>query len=210
MLAVWQRETTGRGQFIDVSIHEATAMTQIHASVEAAWQGESPGRRPSDLLPAKDGWASVGLAMGVGADTWPSVCRMMDRPDLIDDPRFVNSAMRREHREALNEIVSDWVRGQPKEEVYHRLQSVRSIAGYVATTADLYASRQLAERGFFQEIEHPVAGRARYPGPPFRVGDSNWVQERAPLAGEHTAMVLDDLLGLSADDIDRVNGTKTV
>ncbi len=186
MAALWQRDRTGLGQFIDVSLQEATAITQIHASIEATWQGTNLQRRPSVLQQAKDGWASVGLEMGVAPETWPRVCAMLGRPELVDDPRFASSAARREHREAVAEIVEGWVREQPKEAVYHELQRLRSIAGYVATAADLYASAQLAARGFFQEIDHPVAGRAHYPGLPFRIGDAPTSTGRAPLLGEDT------------------------
>ncbi len=203
LAALWQRDASGEGQFIDVSIHEATVMTQIHASVLAAWGDEDVERRTSDLLEAKDGWVSAGLAMGVAADTWPAVCRMMGRPDLIDDSRFATSAVRRDNRDALNVIVGEWVRGQPKEEVYHLLQGLRSIAGYVATTADLYGSRQLNERVFFQEIDHPVAGVVRYPGLPFRIGDAAWPVERAPLLGEHNHDVYAAELGYSAEELVR-------
>jgi len=190
MAAIWQRDVTGVGQHIDVSIQEATAISQIHASAEATWLGTNLQRRPSVLLEAADGWASVGLEMGVAADTWAGVCAMLERPELVDDPRFASSAARRENREALEGFVRDWVRQQPKEQIYHKLQALRSIAGYVATAEDLHRSEQLETRGFFAEVEHPVAGVARYPTLPFRVGDTPSVSGRAPLLGEHTAAVL--------------------
>src|SRR5262249_56273175 len=121
----------------------------------------------TELVEARDGWVSTGLEMGVSPETWPRVCALLGRPELAADPRFATSAARRDHREALKDVVRDWVRGQDKEDVYHLLQGLRSIAGYVATTADLYRARQLVSRGFFQEIDHAVAGRARYPGLPF-------------------------------------------
>jgi CoA:oxalate CoA-transferase len=204
MAAIWQRDATGAGQYIDISLQEATALTQIHASNLATWHGETLTRRSSGLVEAKDGWVSPGLEMGVAADIWPRVCAMIGRPELADDPRFATTAARRENREALNEIVQEWVRDQPKEQIYHLLQGLRSIAGYVATAADLYHSRQLAERGFFQEIDHPVAGTARYPGAPFRVGDAPWTTNRAPLLGEHNETVYCDELDYARDDLVRL------
>jgi crotonobetainyl-CoA:carnitine CoA-transferase CaiB-like acyl-CoA transferase len=142
--------------------------------------------------------------MGVSADIWPRVCEIIDHPELATDPRFATTMARRDNRDALNDVVRDWVRGQPKEEVYHLLQSLRSIAGYVATTADLAASRQLRERGFFQEIDHPLAGPATYPGIPFTVGDAAMVRGRAPLLGEHNRSVYCDELGYSPEDLVRL------
>ena len=56
---------------------------------------------------------------------------------------------------------------------------------------DLLTSPQLDSRGFIQRIDHPVAGEAAYPGPPWWIGPDGWSHERAPLLGEHTAEVLD-------------------
>jgi CoA:oxalate CoA-transferase len=204
MAAIWQRDATGEGQRIDISIQEATALSQIHGSIHAAWQGQPPPRRPSVLLEAADGWVSVGLEMGVAADIWPKICAMIGRPELADDPRFATTIARRENRQAMNEAVEDWVRAQPKEQVYHQLQALRSIAGHVATTADLYHTEQLLVRGYFQEIDHPVAGMVRYPGLPFQVGDTANVTGRAPLLGEHNETVYVDELGLTRDDLVRL------
>jgi crotonobetainyl-CoA:carnitine CoA-transferase CaiB-like acyl-CoA transferase len=202
--AIWQRDGTGEGQFIDVSIQETAAFTQIHSSILAAFHGESPIRRPNTMIAAKDGWVSLGLEMGVAADIWPQICDLIGRPDLADDPRFATAAHRRENREALNEIMESWVRSQSKEEIYHRLQAMRTIAGYVATVEDLYANAQLQSRGFFTEVDHPVAGPARYPGVPFRIGDAPAIQGRAPLLGEQTESVYAGELGMAGQDIVRL------
>lgn len=204
MAAIWQRDSTGEGQVIDISIQETVAFTQIHSSVHAGYTGEMTLRRPSVLMEAADGYISLGLEMGVPPDIWPQVCGLIGRPDLAEDPRFSTTAYRRENRDALNEIMADWVRRQPKEALYHKLQSMRTIAGYIATVEDLYANAQLNSRAFFREIEHPVAGTARYPGLPFRVGESQPVEGRAPLLSEHTAPVLGAYAGVAADDAARL------
>jgi crotonobetainyl-CoA:carnitine CoA-transferase CaiB-like acyl-CoA transferase len=204
MAAIWQRDTTGEGQSIDISIQETAAFTQIHSSILAAFHDEPSPRRPNTMIEAKDGWVSLGLEMGVAADIWPQICALIGRPDLADDPRFSTTAHRRENREALNQIMADWVCGQSKEAIYHQLQAMRTIAGFVATVEDLYANVQLRSRDYFTEIDHPVAGSAGYPGLPFRVGDAPATTERAPLLGEHTRAILTDTLQMTADDIVRL------
>ena len=202
--AIWQRDATGEGQSIDISIQETAAFTQIHSSILAAFQGEPSPRRPNTMIRAKDGWVSLGLEMGVAADIWPQICELIGRPDLADDPRFSTTAHRRENRAALNEVMEAWVRDQSKEEIYHRLQGMRTIAGYVATVEDLYANAQLHSRGFFAEIDHPITGPVCYPGLPFRVGDAPVAAGRAPLLGEHTRSICTDELGMVADDLVRL------
>jgi crotonobetainyl-CoA:carnitine CoA-transferase CaiB-like acyl-CoA transferase len=201
LAAIWQRDSTGEGQEIEVSIHEATAVSQIHSSVLAAWHGTSSTRQPSVLLEAADGWASIGLEMGVSADTWPRLCALMQRPELADDPRFATAAMRRDNRETVLNLVREWVRGQPKETVYHQLQALRSIAGYVATVEDLYHSQQLKERGFLRTVEHPVAASASYPGPPFHLPGMRVPLRRAPLLGEQNETLYCGELGLTLEDL---------
>jgi crotonobetainyl-CoA:carnitine CoA-transferase CaiB-like acyl-CoA transferase len=204
MAALWQRDATGQGQQIDVSIQEVTAFTQIHCSIHAAWNGETPLRRPSALVEARDGWVSLGLEMGVAADIWPRFCELIDRPDLAEDERFATAPARRENRDAFNEVVEDWVHGQSKEEVYHRLQAMRTIAGYVATVEDLFANAHLQSRGFFREIDHPATGPLLYPGLPFAIGEMRSVDGRAPLLGEHNEAIYIDELGYSAAELVRL------
>lgn len=200
MAAVWQRDQTGDGQFIDISIQEATAFTQIHCSIQAAYLGESPSRRPNTMSAASDGWVSLGLEMGVAADIWPRICDLIGRPDLATDPRFSSTIGRRENRDALNDALSGWVAGQSKEQVYHRLQSMRTIAGYVATVEDLFANEHLHARRFFQEVDHPVAGALRYPRLPFSIGEEHGLNGRAPLLGEHNDLVFGGGYSQSAVD----------
>ena len=111
--------------------------------------------------------------------------REIGRPDLVDDRRFASGAGRRDHRDALKDVVREWVRGQNKEEIYHLLQGMRTIAGYVATAADLYGAAHLQSRGFFIEIDHPdrAGPLSRSPLPHRRRAAETG---RAPLLGEHT------------------------
>src|SRR5262249_61287094 len=122
-------------------------------------------------------------AAGAGREPGRRVGELLGRPDLVGDPRFASSAARRDHRVALTQVVGEWVRGQAKEDVYHLLQGLRSIAGYVATAADVYRSRQLEARRFYAEIDHPVAGRARFPRLPLPLRDAPRQTERAALLG---------------------------
>ncbi len=74
----------------------------------------------------------------------------------------------------------------------------------VQTVADLLESEQLRARGYFQEAEHPVAGRRTYPGPPFRMSEVQWRAGRAPLLGEHNREVYCEELGLSGGELARL------
>jgi formyl-CoA transferase len=131
---------------------------------------------------------------------------LIDRPDLKDDPMFNTPEARREHQQELLTILGGWIATRPKEEVYHVLQELRSVAGYVATVEDLFTSRQLTARQFFQAIDHPYAGKAMYPGAPFRTPGETWQNARAPLLGEQNTEIYAGRLGLSSEDLARLRG----
>ena len=209
MIALYVRDVQGYGQHVDVSAMETMAVAQIHSSIHHQF-GRTPRRRESPLVEAKDGWVSPGLERGVRQDTWPRVCDMIGRPDLKDNPAFSTPEARREHQQDLLAILSGWTATQPKEEIYHLLQELRSVAGYVATVEDLFTSRQLVARQFFQEIDHPAAGKALYPGAPFRIQGDTWRHGRAPLLGEHNWDIYGGRLGLSTAELARLRGAGTI
>jgi CoA:oxalate CoA-transferase len=205
MLALYARDVQGHGQHVDVAAMETMAVAQIHSSIQQQF-GRTPARRESPLVRAKDGWVSPGLERGVRQDTWPRVCELIGRPELMDDPKFRTPEARREHQQELLAILGDWIGTQPQEEVYHVLQELRSVAGYVATVKDLLVSRQLTAREFFQTIDHPYAPNGVYPGAPFSLEGEAWQHGRAPLLGEHNAQIYGGRLGLSAEELTRLRG----
>jgi CoA:oxalate CoA-transferase len=209
MIALYVRDVQGYGQHVDVSAMETMAVAQIHSSIQHQF-GRTLRRRESPLVAAKDGWISPGLERGVRQDTWTRVCELIGRPDLQDNPAFHTPEARREHQQDLLAILSGWTATQPKEEIYHLLQELRSVAGYVATVDDLLTSRQLVARQFFQAIDHPAAGKALYPGAPFTIEGDAWRHARAPLLGEHNAEIYGGRLGLSTAELARLRGAGTI
>ena len=200
MLALYARDLVGNGQHVDISAMEAVTVAQIHASIHHQF-GRIPARRESALVRTSDGWVSPGLDIGVREDIWARVCELMGVPDLADDPAFSTREARREHQQDVLAIVGEWAAGKKKEDIYHTLQGMRTIAGYVADVEDLLKSRQLTARDFFQTIDHPDAGPAAHPGEPVRVSGREWRHERAPLLGEHNREILGGRLGLTDGEI---------
>jgi crotonobetainyl-CoA:carnitine CoA-transferase CaiB-like acyl-CoA transferase len=205
MIALYVRDTQGDGQHVDVSAMETLAVAQIHSSIHHQF-GRTPARRESPLVRAEDGWVSPGLERGVRQDTWARVCELIGRTDLKDAPAFNTPEARREHQQELLAVLSAWTATRPKEEIYHLFQELRSVAGYVATVEDLFTSRQLAARQFFQAIDHPCTGKAMYPGAPFRIQGDMWRQARAPLLGEHNPEIYCGRLGISSDELACLRG----
>lgn len=205
MLALHVRDTAGDGQHVDVSAMETMTVAQIHASIQHQF-GRRPSRRASTLVRAQDGWVHPGLERGVRDDTWSRVCALIGRPELTTDPKFSAPEARREHQAELIAILETWMTTQPKEAIYHTLQRLHSVAGYVATVADLYTSGQLLARDFFQPLAHPCAGTAQYPGAAFAMHGVSWQHARAPLLGEHNGEIYGERLGYSREDLAQLRG----
>ena len=200
MLALHVRDAQGHGQFVDVSAMETMAESQIHASIQHQF-GHEPKRRNSTLVRARDGWVHPGLDRGIAEDTWTRVCEFMGQPELADDPRFNTREARRENQAELTEIIGAWAATHPKEDIYHTLQGMRTVAGYVATVADLRASDQLQARDFFRTLNHPTAGEGVYPGALFSLRDTPWQHGRAPLLGEHNTEIYCERLGYNRETL---------
>ena len=205
LLALYVRDAVGHGQHVDVSAMETITVAQIHASIAHQF-GRTPARRVSTLAQAQDGWVHAGLERGVREDTWARVCALMGRPELVDDPKFNTREARREHQQELLTLINEWTATRPKEEIYHTLQGLRTVAGYVATVADLETSQQLLAREFFQRLDHPNAGTATYPGAPFTIHGTSWQHVRAPLLGEHNEAIYCGRLGYTREDLAHLRG----
>ena len=95
--------------------------------------------------------------------------------------------------ELMAEIIQ-WSTNITKKEAHQAGGENRAPITYIHDMADLMESPQLKERGFLREIEHPVAGKATYPGPPWWMGPDNWTDNPAPLLGANTKEILEGLV----------------
>ena len=117
-------------------------------------------------------------------------------PELINDSRFSSMELRRKNESELNQILEEWVLNQDKEEIYHKLQNISTIAGYVAEPEDLLHSDQLLEREFFNNLDGML-----YPGIPFLIDNVRPSLDKAPLLGENNIDIYCDLLGYKISDV---------
>ena len=200
MLALYVRDTQGLGQHVDISAMEVMTVSQIHSSIYAQF-GRQNERRGTNLVRAKDGWVSPGLETGVQESTWFKVCELIEKPELVDDPRFTTMESRRANQQDLLDVISDWASTKPKEGIYHTLQSLRTITGYVATVEDLLVSQQFIYRQFFQSVSTPDLGEVTHTGAPFRMDDSALELSPAPHLGDDNEEILCQRLGYSLKEL---------
>ncbi len=202
LIAYYHAAATGEGQLVEVSLLESAVFAHHYANLEWAFKGEIKRRRRDQSPTYRTGDGGYVTLSIIYRDVyWPTLMRLIGRPDLIDDPRFRDQASRRDHWAEIDAVLTEHFKTEKAEEFYHRAQAERVPVGYLCTPADLLESAQYRARGFFREVDHPVAGRLTYPGIPFKLDEADWDLGRAPLLGEHNEEVYCGRLGYSKADL---------
>ena len=204
-----QKLRTGEGQLIELSMQEAltyylrTAVAMGSNFGEKASPRSGNGIGPTaNLYPCKpEGPNDYVYICAITPRMWHSLCDVIGRPELADDPRFVKSRLRLENREALEVEISAWTKQHDKHEAMRLLGQKGVPASAVFDTIDLFNDPHLVERGFVKDVPHAKRGSVRLLAWPARMSESSVPIEPAPLLGSHTDEVLRADLGLSPDEI---------
>lgn len=216
LLALWQVEGgDDTGDHIDVSIYETQAGFRDRRTtflVAHAYNG-AVGTRPETAIrpgvgirPCADGYVNIYVT---SAPKMKSFLRMIGRPDLADDERTDAGMMLGQlYPDLAMEIDASylgWLMEHGKREAATLAQENQLLAAPVNTVEDLVTDPSYRERGFFEEIDHPVTGPVTYTGRPFIMNASPRRPARpAPLLGQHTAEVLCGALGYAKEDLPKL------
>jgi formyl-CoA transferase len=212
MAAYIQRQRTGEGQLVEVAMQEVVANFVRGRFVDHYRDGAPSVRRGNDITGGVPGGAYPCAPGGLNdyayiyvqtmnQDMWGDFVAAIGREDLLADARCTDAKTRWAHREALDEIISTWTRARTKHQVMAELGKAGVPCGAVLDTAEILDDPHLNARGQIHTIEHATRGRVRLPGCPVRLSASPAPTTPPPLAGQHTAEVLAELLGLSTDEI---------
>jgi len=215
--ALESRTRTGRGQHIDVSLWESTAVLIAEGWMEHALNGRQParmGNRDPLMSPhscfrcaGEEAWVTIACA---NEDEWRALCSVVD-PSLADDARFADAPARKANEPALEERIAAWTARLDRWEVTRSLQAVGVPAFPTLTPEDLTLDPQLAARGFLERLDHPVVGRRIHAGIPWRLASvRGGARAPAPVLGADTESVLSELLGLAPAEIQRLSDDKVL
>src|SRR5690606_37072271 len=117
---------------------------------------------------------------------WKQFTKMIGHPEMGEDPRFRTGIQRRALADEIDEVVGPWLLERTMADLQREGQEVwRVPVGMAMGPSDLLQDRHLTERGFWQEVGHPVAGAHAYPSSSFRLQGRAPEERRAPLLGEH-------------------------
>lgn len=208
MTALLHAEDTGEGQYIDLAIAEYATNVLENALMQYSYSGveftrvgnRGYGRAAWGIYPCQDGF--VGIIAGPDQN-WPEVANIMESEELAD-PRFASRQGRLLNADEVDALMLPWLLEHDKVDIFKAGQDHGLGFSFVAGMQDILEMEQLVARDYFVELEHPVAGTHRYPGPPISPDAGvveSWVYRRAPLLAEHCLEVLGSL-GYSSKDVE--------
>ena len=199
MLALWARERTGRGQYVDTSLMEGQIAWLTYVAGAYFATGENPRKlgsahhtiAPYQAVKCSDGYINI----GVGNDgLWRKFCAVLGRPDLPEDPRFRANPDRVVRRAELMSILEPIFGQRPMAEWLDRLDKAGIPSGPINTLEQVFSDPQTLFRQMVVALDHPTAGRIKVTGVPVKLSaTSGSVRTHPPLLGEHTDEVLREI-----------------
>jgi crotonobetainyl-CoA:carnitine CoA-transferase CaiB-like acyl-CoA transferase len=217
--ALYQREVTGHGQWIDASQTEVGILTTAIPVLDWAVNGRTWQRRgnrsldpavaPQGVYPCAgdDRWIAITCATDA---QWEALAETAGHPEWARDPRFGTAAGRSEHHDEIDRLISAWSSGADRYAAAEALQRAGVAAG-AAQTAEDRCDRdpQLAHLRWLTEVPNPSVGTWPVAEVPFDLSETpphagGWIDKGAPAYGEHNHEVYAEVLGLTSTEIDEL------
>ncbi len=216
LAALRHRETSGEGQYIDISLLDV----QVSALVNVAQNylsghvvterngGEHPNVMPSQTFACADGRVMIAAANDL---QFARLCEALGAGSLAQDPRFRSNSERVRNRSALSELLETRLCTATAVEWEARLNRVGVPCGRINDIAQVFADPQVVHRGMRIDMPHPVAGTLPLVGNPIDLSATPVAYRRPPpLLGQHTDEVLARVLGLSSERLNALRAAGTI
>ncbi len=214
--ALLARERTGRGQFVDIGMLDATAALLTYQAGIYFATGTTPGRmgnRHPTIVPYETFEAADGnFVVAVGNDDqWRRFCSVLGMDAIAADQRFTTNRLRLANYDVLRPMLGERLRSRPRAEWVEGLKSAGVPCGSVRDVAEVLQDPQLEARGMIQQVEHAVAGAVRVTGVPIKLSDTpGAVRTPPPTLGQHTQSILSLDAGLQPHEIEELRGAGAV
>ena len=212
LAALQEREHSGRGQFIDVSMLDCQLAILENAFMRYHVTGELPARLgtrhpsavPFQAFPTADGYIVIALAWGV-PNQWALLCAELGVTELIDDVRFATAQARSAHHAELEPLLTRAFRQGTTAAWVERLIPYEIPCGPLNNIAEVAALPQVAARDVLRPVEHHTLGRVPLPDLPVKLSRTpGGIRGTSPDMGQHSREVLAELLGLGSAAIDEL------
>ena len=218
LAAIRQRDKTGEGQFIDVSMLDCLAsmvwdapMDYIASNARTARVGNQMALVPANAYECKDGTVVI---MAGQQHQWARLTALMGREELTKDPRFATLDDRMANVLEVDRLVNEWTGTLTKEQAVRACEAVGLACGPVNTIPELLSDPHLKSRGLVDPLSHPLMAStsvATAAGYPVKFGKFQAsFDDPAPTQGQHTAEVLSGLLKLTASELAQLAEEKVI
>ena len=215
MLALYARGESGQGQWLDISVQEAGLAGLLPWAVPMTTYGAVPGgfdhpvRGPASMTyRCQDGY--VKMAVGVPRH-WEATRELLEDPEDLRDPAWSDLLFRLENAEALTIMIEDHMKDRAMTDLFNKGQVLGLPITPLQPPSGFADDPHPRGRGYFVEVDHPVAGAGRYPGVPFRLSETPTNPNKpAPLLGEDNEAVYCGELGLSREALDALHARGVV
>jgi benzylsuccinate CoA-transferase BbsF subunit len=216
--ALYYRERTGKGQYIDMAQIEVGASVIGEAFMEYFMNGRvlgtmgnrSPTMAPHNNYPClgEDRWVSIAVDT---EEEWRSFCAALGNPPWVKQKRFSDKFNRQRNLEELDRLVSAWTINLSNYEVMDILQKAGVAATPCLDLMERFSDPHYAERGTHLQVEHPATGIDIIAGIPFKLsGTPGEVRRPAPMLGQHNNYVFRELLGRTESEIAQLVEEKVI
>lgn len=206
MGALFHRQRTGLGQYLDAAMLDASVSMNGHLAVGYLLSGRLPPRvgntnpiaSPSEVFDCADGQLIV--AAGNNGQ-FAAICGLLAQPQLLQDERFATNAARVANRQSLRDALAPSLAGRRRADVIERFESAGIPCGPINTMADVFEDPQARHRELVQQVPHARAGQVPVLRSPMRFSATPVRHGSPPLLGQHTVEVLTQELGMTGGEV---------
>ena len=208
MLALFMREQTGEGQFVDSAMLDNMLALNERMVTLFSFTGESPTRGrlkhlyPRGAFECLDGF----LALNIPDDIqWGRLCQALEREDLKTDSRTNNGTARASNADFIRETIETWLSKKTRAQAEALLEEQGVPSGPVFTAEEVFNNQHIADRNMLVTVDDPVAGPRKYARSPLHLSSAPEIPtESAPQLGEDTVEILKDILRYEDNDIEEL------
>jgi crotonobetainyl-CoA:carnitine CoA-transferase CaiB-like acyl-CoA transferase len=215
LLALFQRERTGRGERVDVALSDTLLSLLAYQGQMTLTGGKAPRRLgnahpsivPYQTFRTRDGWVNIGVG---NEKLWAAFCAAIGRTELVEDPRFKTNKDRVVHREELIATLQETLAMRGAADWLAALDEAGVPAGPIRDVPTALEDARTDARGMVTQVPHPEAGDLAMVGNPVKLAGLGYdpAYGPPPRVGEHTAAVLaevgyapEEVAALEADGV---------